>query len=189
MLINIWTPTAQIQFYSYNKSYNFWDITPCTPLKVNGRFGGTYHLQLQGKMSRARYQSENRWQAGLPPAFNITALKCWIWGSYSGDYEEFYLLGIEPRVVRWKSIDVSKEHFACHLLSRWNPVRASSTNIPEISLKAGIFSSVRFPTQGQTYPPGCLHKLRGIRRKAHNKLPTSITSRINPEYYQVVVIR
>jgi hypothetical protein len=25
----------------------FWDITPCSPLKVNQRFGGTYHLHLQ----------------------------------------------------------------------------------------------------------------------------------------------
>jgi hypothetical protein len=26
----------------------FWDITPFSPLKVNGRFGGTYRLHLQG---------------------------------------------------------------------------------------------------------------------------------------------
>jgi hypothetical protein len=24
----------------------FWDIRPCSPLKVNGRFGGTYRLHL-----------------------------------------------------------------------------------------------------------------------------------------------
>jgi hypothetical protein len=31
----------------------FWDIMPCSPLKVNRRFGGTYRLHLQGrKMSR-----------------------------------------------------------------------------------------------------------------------------------------
>jgi hypothetical protein len=29
------------------KSSIFWYITPCTPLKVNGRFGGTYRLHLQ----------------------------------------------------------------------------------------------------------------------------------------------
>jgi hypothetical protein len=27
----------------------FWDITPCSPLKVNRRFGGTYRLHLQGR--------------------------------------------------------------------------------------------------------------------------------------------
>jgi hypothetical protein len=27
----------------------FWDITPCSPLKVNRRFGGTYRLYLQGR--------------------------------------------------------------------------------------------------------------------------------------------
>jgi hypothetical protein len=26
------------------KSFIFWDIAPCNPLKVNGRFGGTYML-------------------------------------------------------------------------------------------------------------------------------------------------
>jgi hypothetical protein len=29
------------------KSTIFWDITPCSPLKINGRFGGTYRLHLQ----------------------------------------------------------------------------------------------------------------------------------------------
>jgi hypothetical protein len=41
----------------------FWDITPCSPLKINRRFGGTYRFHLQaeqetsvkagGKQSRA----------------------------------------------------------------------------------------------------------------------------------------
>jgi hypothetical protein len=41
----------------------FWDVTPCSPLKVNRRFGGTYRLLLQGRISRARYQLESRRQA------------------------------------------------------------------------------------------------------------------------------
>jgi hypothetical protein len=37
------------------KSSIFWDITPCSLLKVNRSFGGTYRLHLQGwKISRAR---------------------------------------------------------------------------------------------------------------------------------------
>jgi hypothetical protein len=48
------------------KSNIFWDITPCSLLKVNRRFGGTHHLHLQGqKMNRAKYQRESRWQAEL----------------------------------------------------------------------------------------------------------------------------
>jgi hypothetical protein len=31
------------------KSTIFWDITRCTPLSVNRRFGGTYRLRLQGR--------------------------------------------------------------------------------------------------------------------------------------------
>jgi hypothetical protein len=41
------------------KSSVFWDITPCSPLKVNRRFGGTYGLHIQGpKLSQARNQRE-----------------------------------------------------------------------------------------------------------------------------------
>jgi hypothetical protein len=41
----------------------FWDIMPYSPLKVNGRLGGTYCLQLQGRRrSQARHQRESRWQ-------------------------------------------------------------------------------------------------------------------------------
>jgi hypothetical protein len=37
------------------------DITPCSPLKVNRRFGGTYRLHLQGRrISRARNQVASR---------------------------------------------------------------------------------------------------------------------------------
>jgi hypothetical protein len=45
------------------KSTTFRDITPCNPLKVNRRFGGTYLLHLQGLISRAWCQHESRWQA------------------------------------------------------------------------------------------------------------------------------
>jgi hypothetical protein len=31
------------------KSIIFWDVTPCSPLSFNRRFGGTYRLHLQGK--------------------------------------------------------------------------------------------------------------------------------------------
>jgi hypothetical protein len=42
------------------KSTIFWDITPCSPLSVNRRFGGTYRLHLQGR----RNQHESRWRPG-----------------------------------------------------------------------------------------------------------------------------
>jgi hypothetical protein len=49
---------------------------PCTPLKVNRCFGGTYRLHLQGRIRRARYQRE-RWQGEwLPPAFALVNKTC-----------------------------------------------------------------------------------------------------------------
>jgi hypothetical protein len=37
------------------KSTTLWDITPCSSVKVNRRFGGTYHLHVHGwRIGRAR---------------------------------------------------------------------------------------------------------------------------------------
>jgi hypothetical protein len=59
------------------KSSIFWDITPCSPLKVNRRFGGTCRLHLQSRrISRTRNQRESRWQARwkrhVPPKRRLT---------------------------------------------------------------------------------------------------------------------
>jgi hypothetical protein len=48
------------------KSTIFWDIKPCSPLKVSRRFRGTCRLHLQGRrISRARNKRESRWQSKL----------------------------------------------------------------------------------------------------------------------------
>jgi hypothetical protein len=49
-----------------------WDTTPCSPLKVNLRFGGTYCFHLQGlRISRVWIQRESR--LCFPPVFPLTA--------------------------------------------------------------------------------------------------------------------
>jgi hypothetical protein len=54
------------------KSTIFWDITPCSPLKVNRRFGEIYHLHLQGRIiSRVRSQRDSS-RLCLPPAYSST---------------------------------------------------------------------------------------------------------------------
>jgi hypothetical protein len=51
------------QFLSLLKSYIFWDITPCSALKVNLCFGGTYRLHLQGqRISKTTNWREIMWQ-------------------------------------------------------------------------------------------------------------------------------
>jgi hypothetical protein len=58
------------------KSIIFWDTTPCSPLIINRHFGGTHRLHIQApRISRARNQRENRWQAALrlvPPKRRLT---------------------------------------------------------------------------------------------------------------------
>jgi hypothetical protein len=45
----------------------FWDIKPCTPLKTNRYFRGTYRPQLQGRISQARNQQI------LPPTVTLVS--------------------------------------------------------------------------------------------------------------------
>jgi hypothetical protein len=48
------------------KRYIFWDITPYNLLKFSRRFGGICRLYRPcGRISRARNQSESRWEAEL----------------------------------------------------------------------------------------------------------------------------
>jgi hypothetical protein len=54
---------------SIKKSTIFWDIMPCSLLKVNRRFGRTYRLHLQGRRIR-----QAREELCLPYAF--TVLSC-----------------------------------------------------------------------------------------------------------------
>jgi hypothetical protein len=51
------------------KSTIFWDITPCSPLKVNRGVGGTYRLNLQ---SRRRAPPTTCFRAGFPPKLRLT---------------------------------------------------------------------------------------------------------------------
>jgi hypothetical protein len=54
-----------VRNHEVKKSTISWEIKPCSPLKVNQRFGGTYHLHLHGRVSRVRYQFKSRWQADI----------------------------------------------------------------------------------------------------------------------------
>jgi hypothetical protein len=45
----------------FQKSTIFWDITPCSPLKVSRRYGGTYRLHHRGR--RISGAGNSRWQA------------------------------------------------------------------------------------------------------------------------------
>jgi hypothetical protein len=57
------------------KSIIFWDITPCSPLKVNRRFRGMYRLHLQGQgISQARNQHKSRWQAAYSSTLKMEAI-------------------------------------------------------------------------------------------------------------------
>jgi hypothetical protein len=74
------------------KSTIFWDITPCTPMKVNRRFGGKCCIHVQDRrISRARNQREaGRKQSSSETSVDIQRTT---W-SYIPEYIYFYYLPI-----------------------------------------------------------------------------------------------
>jgi hypothetical protein len=58
------------------KSIIFWDMTPCSPLSFNRRFGGTYRLHLQGR--RNRFSKTSKRAGGKQNLF----LRSWRWKRY-----------------------------------------------------------------------------------------------------------
>jgi hypothetical protein len=70
---------------TYMKSIIFWDITPCSTLKVKWCFRGTHCLHLLGQIiSRARNQCESRWQADMLSRWFLARLiiRPWRWRRY-----------------------------------------------------------------------------------------------------------
>jgi hypothetical protein len=70
------------------KSIVFWEITPCSPLKVNGRFGGTYRLvSCSAYSSTLKMEAMFLWNIGLstdytasyPRRQNSTLILVQIW--------------------------------------------------------------------------------------------------------------
>jgi hypothetical protein len=80
------------------KSPIFWDITPCSPLKVYRCFGGTYRLQLQGRrISPARSTHNYSFfglflSSGILENRNTTFRKLDLFPS-SGEGEDTYSVG------------------------------------------------------------------------------------------------
>jgi hypothetical protein len=69
-LVDLFYITCVADMVSLNKLRNkmksiiFWDVTPCSLLSFNRRFGGTYRLQLHGRRNNfSKNQQVNRWQA------------------------------------------------------------------------------------------------------------------------------
>jgi hypothetical protein len=71
----------------YLKSITFWDMTPCSPLSFNRRFGGTYRLHLQG---RRRYVA-TCFFVGLLNLFS----RPWRWRRYVSPKRRLKLNGLQ----------------------------------------------------------------------------------------------
>jgi hypothetical protein len=105
------------------KSIIFWDITPCSSLKVNWRFRETYRLHLQGRrIIRARNQHE-RCTCRLPSRWFLARLilRPWRWRRYVPLKRQLTFNGLRGVISR-KTVLFSdacvfknKFHDACHV--------------------------------------------------------------------------
>jgi hypothetical protein len=75
----------------------FWDMTPCSSLSFNSRFGGTYRLYLQGRRRTSQWESSSSLLLTLCSLYTCTPV--------------FRLA----------------EHSVCHLLACWFAEPISST--------------------------------------------------------------
>jgi hypothetical protein len=105
------------------KNAMFWDITPCSPLKVNWRFGGTYRLHLQGRrISRARNQRESRCLS-LPPA--LTPFSCSAYSSTlktEAIYSSETSLDIQRTTRRYIPEDSTLRYHRCENLKSYSKI-------------------------------------------------------------------
>jgi hypothetical protein len=84
------------------KSTIFWDMRPCSPLKVNRRFGGSYSLHFKGpRIRRGRNQREKK--VGSRLCYGLDG-----WGSIPGKGKTFLFsttsrpaLGPSQSTVQW----------------------------------------------------------------------------------------
>jgi hypothetical protein len=95
------------------KSIIFWDITLCSPPKINRRFKGIYRLQLQDRrISWVRIQCESRWQAEFDPEDGgDTFLRNIGW--LSTDYMALF----SQKTVLFITTAVRTQNLTCHLFS------------------------------------------------------------------------
>jgi hypothetical protein len=81
------------------KSTIFWDITPCSPLSVNRRFGGTCRLLFQGRrIRRVRNQRESRCQAEL-----------WLW-------RDIFLRNVGWLPTNYTTLYPRRNYYSCNEL-------------------------------------------------------------------------
>jgi hypothetical protein len=110
------------------RSYIFWDMTPCSPLKINQRFEWIFRLHLQGQIiSQSRKQQSSacyllawlilrrwRWRWHVPPKCRLTFK--WLHGVISQKTELFKTLHHHHLAFRefWAHVEPLRPHlFSC----------------------------------------------------------------------------
>jgi hypothetical protein len=110
------------------KSSIFWYITPCSPLKVNRHFGGTFHLHPQGRII---CQTRNQVESGSKKS---SCFKLVSWLAYSSTfkmkatYSSETLVEFQRTIRRYNTEDRTPHDHRCENLESYiNFTRISQT--------------------------------------------------------------
>jgi hypothetical protein len=106
--------------YAELKSTVLWDITPCSPSKVDRRFGGKYRLHLQGRrIDRARNQVASRARGTRRYIFITTAVRTSnpTHGSTGNSYDKTgssaRLCNIVMKCIHKVEVHTGERHWTC----------------------------------------------------------------------------
>jgi hypothetical protein len=92
-----------LEQYFMLKSIILWDLTPCSPLSFNRRFGGIYRLNLHGRRNSFSKPASKQVTRCLPPGLLKLFLKPWSWRRYVPPKRRLKLNGLHA-VISQKMI-------------------------------------------------------------------------------------
>jgi hypothetical protein len=109
------------------KSYVFCDIAPCSPLKVNRRFGGTFRFHLQGRrISWVRNQPESMWQAEPRSRWFLAQIiiRPWIWRRYLPPKRRLTFNGLHGIISQMIALFKQLSVYLSRRSLCWKPLRS-----------------------------------------------------------------
>jgi hypothetical protein len=84
------------------KSIFFWDMTPCSPLSFNRRFGGIYRLHVRSRRNKfSKNRQASRWQVSS-------------YRKYYSNMKTLANVGI-PRLIKLPKVNCEKSPFTGHI--------------------------------------------------------------------------
>jgi hypothetical protein len=124
---NLWVNNPSITVHVMEKQNNpeqfiFWNIMPCSPLKVNRRFGGPCSVHLQGRrISQGRNQHEAGSKQSVPEEVSFKAYSLILMMEVTCSSETSVDFQLTTR--RYIPEDSSRRNYRCENLKSYETIR------------------------------------------------------------------